>query len=165
MNDSKQNNMVTVCLTGDIDYFETETLEGCLEPLFKILRKYQAKMTLPTTAKAVADYPERAKFVLDQGHEIAVHGDVHEAFFGPLEEQIDRLEKAKQIFNDILGIVPNGFRAPRLQHDENTYLALIKTGFLYDSSQSRREVMPQLPFINKFSRDLSVFPLIKPFLR
>jgi peptidoglycan/xylan/chitin deacetylase (PgdA/CDA1 family) len=159
------NPNVTVCITGDIDYFDIETVEGCLEPYFKILEKYQVKMTIPITAKAVEDYPGRAEFILEQGHEIAIHGDVHQPFYGSVEEQGNRLEKAKQIFKDILGFIPSGFRAPWLEHDKNTYLALIRTGFLYDSSRGRREVLLDLPLINKISYDLGVFPLIKPFLR
>lgn len=165
MSSSKQMKKVTVCITSDIDYFEIETIEECLEPYFKILQEYQVKMTIPITAKAVEDYPERAEFVLKQGHEVAIHGDVHQPFYGSVEEQIDWLEKAKRIFDDILGFTPTGFRAPWLQHDKNTYLALIKTGFLYDSSQDRCEVPPLVPFINKFSYDWGVFPLIKSFLR
>jgi peptidoglycan/xylan/chitin deacetylase (PgdA/CDA1 family) len=159
------NPNVTICITGDIDYFETETVEGCLEPYFKILQKYQVKMTIPITAKAVEDYPERAEFILEQGHELAIHGDVHQPFHGSVEEQINRLEKAKQIFKDILGFIPIGFRAPWLAHDKNTYLALIRTGFLYDSSRARREILLKLPLVNKFSYDLGAFPLVKPFLR
>lgn len=165
MGTSKQNMMVTVCITGDIDYFEIETVEGCLEPLFNVLQKHQAKMTIPITAKAVKDYPERAEFILKQGHEVAIHGDIHQPFYGSVEEQVSRLEKAKQIFKDVLGFIPTGFRAPRMQHDKNTYLALIRTGFLYDSSQARNEVLLRLPFINKFPYDLGLFPWIKPFLR
>lgn len=158
------NKLINVCITGDIDYFEIETVEGCLSPLFGILQKYNAKMTLPITAKAVKDHPERAKYVLQQGHEVAVHGDVHQPFYGSVGEQVERLEKAKQIFRDILGFVPSGFRAPQLRHDANTYLALSITGFLYDSSRARNEVLLRLPLLNKFSYDLGLFPLAKPFL-
>jgi hypothetical protein len=28
---------VTVCITGDIDTFEIETIEGCLKPYFEVL--------------------------------------------------------------------------------------------------------------------------------
>lgn len=160
----QKNKAVIVCITGDIDYFEIETVEGCLLPLFGILQKYDVRMTIPITAKAVKDYPERAEYVLEQGHEVAVHGDVHQPFYGSVEEQVSRLERAKQIFRDILGILPTGFRAPEMRHNSNTYLALIKTGFLYDSSRARSEVLPRLPLINRFSYDLGLFPLAKPFL-
>jgi len=164
------SNKLTVCISGDIDSFESESVEECLEPYFKILGQYQVKVSTHITAKAVEDYPERAKFILKQGHEVAIHGDVHQPFYGSVEEQISRLEKAKSVFNNILGFIPIGFRAPWLQHNQNTYLALIKTGFLYDSSQARLEVQLRIPFIrlpffNNFSYDWAVFPLIKPFLR
>jgi len=161
----KQNNStVSVCITGDIDYFEIETVEDCLSPLLGILQKYNAKMTIPITAKAVKDHPERAEYVLKQGHEVAVHGDVHQAFYGSVEEQVDRLEKAKRIFRESLGFIPGGFRAPQLKHDKNTYLALIEADFLYDSSQGRNEVIFRLPMITGLAYDLAVFPVAKPFL-
>jgi peptidoglycan/xylan/chitin deacetylase (PgdA/CDA1 family) len=156
---------VTVCITGDIDTFEIETIEGCLKPYFQVLQRYEVKMTIPITAKAVEDYPKRAEFILKQGHEVAMHGDVHQPFYGSVEEQTKRLEKGKRIFNDILGFTPLGFRAPWVRHNGNTYLSLIKTGFLYDSSQERAEVPLWMPLIKKFPYDLRVFPLIKPFLR
>ena len=88
------NHRVTVCITGDIDDFKIETIEKCLEPYFKILQEYQVRMTIPITAKAVGDYPERAEFVLKQGHEVAIHGDVHQPFYGSIEEHTGRFEKA-----------------------------------------------------------------------
>jgi hypothetical protein len=51
-----------------------------------------------------------------------------------------------------------------LRHNENTYLALIETGFLYDSSQARKEVLLKIPMVNKFSYEMSIFPLAKPVL-
>lgn len=164
MNTKQNNKPVSVCITGDIDYFEIETIEGCLSPLFGILKKYGAKMTAPITAKAVKDHPELAEYVLEQGHEVAVHGDVHQAFYGPVEEQVARLEKAKRIFRDVLGFIPAGFRAPQSRHNRNTYLSLIAAGFLYDSSQSRNEVILRIPLITNLTYDLGVFPLAKPFL-
>jgi hypothetical protein len=159
---------VTVCITGDIDTFEIETIEGCLKPYFEVLQKYDVKMTIPITAKAIEDYPKRAEFILKQGHEVAIHGDIHEGFYGSVEEQISRLEKAKRIFNDILGRVPRGFRAPGLLHDRNTCLALSQTGFFYDSSLCRWEVPPlseKLPFLSTFPYDWGVLPTIKPFFQ
>ncbi len=164
MNTKQNNKPVSVCITGDIDYFKIETIEGCLLPFFKVLDKFNLKITFPITAKAVRDYPERAEYILKRGHEIAIHGDLHQPFSGTIEEQTERLEKAKQVFHDILGIVPKGFRAPQLKHNENTYFALINSGFLYDSSQARNEIITRIPFINGFSYDMIGFPIIKPFL-
>lgn len=113
MSTRQNKKAVSICITGDIDYFETETVEGCLSPLFRILKKYDVKMTLPITARAVKDFPERAQYVLEQGHEIAVHGDVHRPFYGTVEEQVERSKKgpryapeeARRIANIWLDIV------------------------------------------------------------
>lgn len=54
---------------------------------------------------------------------------------------------------------------------KNSYLALIKTGFIYDSSQVRAKVFPlgvpfiRLPFFNNLLYDWRVFPFVKPLLR
>lgn len=161
---------VTVCITGDIDYFEIETIEECLEPYFAVMEKYQVRITMAITAKAVKDYPDRARFVLGTGCEIANHGDIHQPFLGSVDEQVIRLKKSQEIFEDVLGITPVGFRAPWLQHDKNTYIAVKETGFLYDSSQSRDEFPYKIPFKSplfpgKFLWSLRVYPLIKPFLQ
>ena len=159
---------IIVCITGDIDYFEAEDT-NCLRAYFDILDKYQVKMTIPITAKAVKDYPDRAKFIVKNGHEVAVHGDVHQPFYGSVDDQINRLETAKKIFNAVLGFIPEGFRAPWLRHNKNTYMALSKTGFLYDSSQARHEFPYKTPrksplFADKFLYDSSAYFLLKPFL-
>ena len=62
---NKSDQTTTVCISGDIDYFELETVEGCLEPLFHILREYGVTMTIPITAKAVEDYFNLHHFVLE----------------------------------------------------------------------------------------------------
>lgn len=116
---------IIVCITGDIDYFEAEDT-NCLRAYFDILDKYQVKMTIPITAKAVKDYPDRAKFIVKNGHEVAVHGDVHQPFYGSVDDQINRLETAKKIFNAVLGFIPEGFRAPWLRHNKTHIWHLVK---------------------------------------
>jgi hypothetical protein len=177
--ESKDTNIVTtinlrektlVCITGDIDDFKKETIDECLKPYFAVLKEFNVNATIAITAKAIQDYPGRADFVLKQGHELAIHGDIHQAFYGAVDDQINRLEKAKLVFKRHFGFIPRGFRAPSLQYNRNTYRALVKTGFLYDSSHYRTEVPLRVPivkpsFINRFSYDWRMFRLAKPLLK
>ena len=70
-------NQIIACITGDIDSGENEDIR-CLTAYFDVLDKYNIKATIPVTAKAVEDYPERIEYILKRGHEIAGHGDIHQ---------------------------------------------------------------------------------------
>lgn len=155
---------VIVCITGDIDTGERETVQR-LKAYFDVLEKYGVKATIPVTAKAVEDYPERIEYIINRGHEIAGHGDVHKEFYGSVFKQVERLKKMIKIINDILDVEVKGFRAPWYKHDKNTYLALNKAGLMYDSSQKRFEIaIKGLPYIQKEYIDFKYYNLIKPVL-
>ena len=180
----------TVCITGDIDYGKLED-KNCLSSYFAILNKFDIKMTIPVTAEAVKDYPERIRYIIKYGHEIAGHGDVHTAFYGSTHDQIKRLQSMIDIIYEILeavsqfkittkrspqraldwkisirfrkisnygtaslGVKIMGFRAPWLQHNENTYVALGGVGLMYDSSMVKNELMFGSPTLRR--RDLNI---------
>jgi len=130
----------SICITGDIDYGKLED-KKCLESYFAILNKFNVKMTIPVTAEAVENYPERIRYILKCGHEIAGHGDVHKAFYGSIQDQIKRLQYMSDTIYEILGVKIKGFRAPWLQHNENTYTALGEVGLIYDSSLLRNDLI------------------------
>lgn len=130
----------TVCITGDIDDGKLED-KKCLDSYFAILNRYKIKMTIPVTAEAVENYPERMRYILKCGHEITGHGDVHKAFYEDIHDQIKRLQIMIDIIYEILGVKIKGFRAPWLQHNENTYAALSEVELMYDSSMIRNDLM------------------------
>lgn len=155
---------VTVCITGDIDTGKRETVQR-LKVYFDVLEKYGVKATIPVTAKAVEDYPERIEYIIKRGHEIAGHGDMHKEFYGSVFKQVERLKKMIKIINDVLDVEVKGFRAPWYKHDKNTYIALNKAGLKYDSSQKRFEIaFKGIPYIQKEYIDFKYYNLIKPVL-
>jgi peptidoglycan/xylan/chitin deacetylase (PgdA/CDA1 family) len=157
-------NRVITCITGDIDSGESETIQ-CLTAYFDVLDKYDIKATIPVTAKAVEDYPERIEYILKRGHEIAGHGDIHQGFHGSVSEQVRRLRSMINTINDVLGVEVTGFRAPWYKHDRNTYIALSEVGLQYDSSQKRFEIaFKRIPRIEKEYVDFKHYNLIKPIL-
>jgi len=101
-------------------------------------------MTFPVTASVLPEHHRRVEALLDAGHEIAAHGDVHRAFRGPTETQTDRLQAMQEAFERHLGFRPRGFRAPYLDHDPNTYGALAAQGLDYDSSRVCKDPMTYL---------------------
>jgi peptidoglycan/xylan/chitin deacetylase (PgdA/CDA1 family) len=157
-------NQVITCLTGDIDSGEDEDIQ-CLTTYFDVLNKYNIKATIPVTAKAVEDYPERIEYILKRGHEIAGHGDIHQGFYGSVPEQVERLKKMMNTINDVLGVEVTGFRAPWYKHNRNTYIALSKVGLEYDSSQKRFEIaFKGIPRIEKEYINFRYYNLIRPIL-
>ena len=158
-------NQVMACITGDIDSGAVEDIQ-CLTAYFDVLDKYNVKATIPVTAKAVEDYPERIEYIVKRGHEIAGHGDVHQGFYGSVPEQVKRLKKMINTINDILGVEVTGFRAPWYKHNRNTYIALSEVGLQYDSSQNRFEIaFKRIPRIEKEYMNPIIFSCVeKSFL-
>ena len=142
-----------VCLTGDIDDGE-ESLDQDLLPLLDILASHDVKMTVPTTSIVLRTHGAKIARILERGHEVAGHGDVHVAFHDPFEIQVRRLRTMIKDFESHLGVRPSGFRAPYLEHTPDTYLALAATGLRYDSSRVSRDPWSYLkaPFESGFNR-------------
>ena len=71
-----------VCITGDIDYFDTESFE-CLESYFSALESCKVTGTFFITAKAAEENPER----VEQGvKKITLNQKVIPGNFIPVEE-------------------------------------------------------------------------------
>jgi peptidoglycan/xylan/chitin deacetylase (PgdA/CDA1 family) len=81
--------------------------------------------------------PEQARWIqaAEEGHEIAVHGWIHErnsALDGPTERRL--LEQAVETLTEITGARPVGYRAPSWNFSPNTLQIVRDMGFLYESS-------------------------------
>lgn len=79
-------------------------------------------------------HPERVTELVERGHEVGLHGWVHETF-----HKLDRVD-AKRVLVDALtafraiGIEPRGFRAPGGVRGQYTVDILKELGLAYDSS-------------------------------
>ncbi|MEE4360746.1 MAG: polysaccharide deacetylase [Pseudomonadales bacterium] len=81
--------------------------------------------------------PEQAGLIQESGlgHEIAVHGWIHElntALDGPTERRL--LEQAVATLTEITGQRPRGYRAPSWNFSPNTLAIVRELGLLYESS-------------------------------
>jgi peptidoglycan/xylan/chitin deacetylase (PgdA/CDA1 family) len=154
-----------ICITGDIDYFDTET-DDCLFTYFSILKRYDIIATFFITAQAAERKPEGVNSILEHGHEVEGHGDVHEAFYGTIPEQVNRLELMNRTFRNLFDIDIKGFRAPWYQHNANTSVALQQAGLQYDCSKKRFEVaFKKIPYFSKAYIYTPFYPIAKPALR
>jgi peptidoglycan-N-acetylglucosamine deacetylase len=88
-------------------------------------------------------HPHRVEELARRGHEVGLHGWVHEKF-----ASLDKL-RAEQLLYDgtaaleRIGLRPAGFRAPGALRGEHTVPALQALGFRYDSSTGPRDPSAQ----------------------
>jgi peptidoglycan/xylan/chitin deacetylase (PgdA/CDA1 family) len=154
-----------VCITGDIDDFQKETPD-CLDRYFTVLHNFNVKGTFFITAKAAEDYPERVEHIVKHHHVVEGHGDVHQAFYGSVPVQTDRLKKMKKTFSTLFDLEISGFRAPWYKHNNNTYLAVDNAGLRYDCSKKRFEIaFKGIPFFQKKYLYTDAYPACKPMLK
>jgi peptidoglycan-N-acetylglucosamine deacetylase len=156
-----------ICLlTNDVE--TTSIINGGLRPetgikvwregiprLLELYEKYNVKSTFFFVADFARDCPDIVRMIQPYGHEVACHGFTHDykLAFDVLtyDEQVEHLNKAKKILEDIAGVEVISFRAPALRVNEFTPKALIETGFRYDSSVApqRMDIFMSLGSKNK----------------
>lgn len=137
------------CMTNDVE--TTSIVNGGLRDdagqlvlkeglprLLDLYDKYNVKATFFYIADFAKDYPEIVRMVQSHGHEIGCHGLTHEhdkAFDSmPYDMQLQHLQTAKSILEDIAGESVVSFRSPALRVNADTPKALLEAGFKFDSS-------------------------------
>lgn len=94
--------------------------------ILDLLSKHQIKATFYTTANFAQHAQAIVKRIVDEGHELASHGYVHDHFEPP------HLKMSKEILEDISQITIHGYRMARMMPvpEEEVY----KAGYVYNSS-------------------------------
>ena len=103
--------------------------------ILKLLEKRKLPASFAIPGWTVEHHTDAAKAIRDAGHEITVHGNVHEAL-DHLDEPRERevLERSLDIMQSYLGIRPTGYRSPSWDLNLWTPALLKEAGFTYDSS-------------------------------
>lgn len=103
--------------------------------LLKLLAKYDVKATFYVPAVAALTYPDEQRRVIAEGHEIGIHGWIHEVNSTlPYEAERDLMMRAADTLEKITGIRPVGLRTPSWDFSPNTLRIEKEMGVLYDSS-------------------------------
>lgn len=140
---------ITVCMTFDFDA-ESAQVRQLEEPvrvskgqfairrgiprILSLLNKHGIKATFFICGWVAEKYPELTKNLVDNEHEIAAHGYLHEAFNTlSNNEENDIIEKTTIMLNRFTKKVL-GFRAPYFKLSINTLKLLAENDYLYDSS-------------------------------
>lgn len=98
-----------------------------------MLKKYDLKVTFFLTGKWVEKYPDLAKRIADEGHEIGNHSYSHPDFTQIADEEIlEELKKTEEIIKQVTGKDPRPlFREPYGAFNEHERRVVRQAGYSY----------------------------------
>lgn len=101
----------------------------------ELLRNNGVPATFFVPAVSAIHYPDEQRALIDEGHEIALHGWIHERntlLDGDTERDLQH--RSADALEKITGIRPVGIRTPSWDFSDNTLQITVEMGLLYDSS-------------------------------
>ena len=147
----KNNARVAVALSFDSDH-ETTTLRwgdgspgklsqgeygsrAAVPRIRGVLRENNISASFFVPAVVAKLHPDEQRNLVDEGHEIGIHGWIHE-FNSTLQEADERelMLRAADVLEEITGIRPVGMRTPSWDFSQSTLSVCKEMGLLYDSS-------------------------------
>ncbi|WP_226781247.1 polysaccharide deacetylase family protein [Oceaniglobus trochenteri] len=101
----------------------------------QVLDRYDAKASFFVPAVSALLHPEEQKSLADDGHEIGLHGWIHE-LNTKLDATTERdlMHRAADTLEKVTGRRPVGMRTPSWDYSPNTLTIAQELGLLYDSS-------------------------------
>jgi len=146
---------ITNALTIDVeDYFQVSAMapyirrsewdtrecrvERNVDRILALLDKHGTRATFFTLGWVAERYPQLVRRIVAQGHELASHGYGHErASDLSRADFLHDIQHAKQLLEDIGGVVVQGYRAPSFSIGTGNLWAfdcLLEAGYRYSSS-------------------------------
>src|SRR5262245_40279595 len=142
---------VCVALSFDPDH-ETSTLrDGSVSPgrlsqgeygsrvavprILEVLKRHRIPASFFVPAVVALLHPDEQRRVIDEGHEIGMHGWIHE-WTSELPEHVERdlMRRAYETLTKITGKTPVGVRVPSWDFSPSTLKLIRELGLFYDSS-------------------------------
>lgn len=103
--------------------------------LLRVFDHYCLKQTFFLPGWCIERYPEAVEMLLEHGHEIGLHGYLHERCNDlSRDEEAYWLGRGLQAFRKHVGGTPEGWRAPLYSFSRESLDLLVDAGFDYDSS-------------------------------
>lgn len=140
-----------VALSFDVDHESNELRDGAkslsrmswgqygqrqgMPRVMALLDKYDIKASFYVPAVIAQLYPEDQRALVDNGHEIGIHGWIHELnSILPPENERDLMLRSADVLEKISGARPVGIRTPSWDFSNATLDIIREMGLLYDSS-------------------------------
>ena len=103
--------------------------------ILDLLGKYGVKASFYVPAVTALLHPDEQRRVVAEGHEIGIHGWIHELnSILPYEAERDLMLRAADVLEKTSGVRPVGLRTPSWDFSWNTLAIEAEMGLLYDSS-------------------------------
>ncbi len=103
--------------------------------ILEILKRQDVKASFFVPAVTALLYPDEQRRVVAEGHEVGIHGWIHERNSElPLAAERDLQMRSADVLETIAGIRPVGIRTPSWDFSPNTLAITREMGLLYDSS-------------------------------
>jgi peptidoglycan-N-acetylglucosamine deacetylase len=103
--------------------------------ILSVLKSHDVKATFFVPAVAALLYPDEQRQVVAEGHEVGIHGWIHERnSVLPLEAERDLQMRSSDVLERVTGVRPVGIRTPSWDFSPNTLAITREMGLIYDSS-------------------------------
>lgn len=140
-----------VALSFDSDHETNELREGGDSPgklsqgqygnrqgvprIVEILKRHNVPASFYVPAVTAMLYPDEQRNLAAQGHEIGIHGWIHERnSVLPIDAERDLMQRSFEVLKKITGVEPVGMRTPSWDFSPNTLKLAKELGLIYDSS-------------------------------
>ena len=140
-----------VALSFDSDHETNELREGGDSPgklsqgqygnrqgvprIVEILKRHDVPASFFVPAVTALLYPDEQKNLAGLGHEIGIHGWIHERnSVLPIDAERDLMQRSFEVLHKITGVAPVGMRTPSWDFSPNTLRLAKELGLIYDSS-------------------------------
>ncbi len=101
----------------------------------KLLKKHDVQATFYVPAVTALLYPDEQRRIVDDGHEIGMHGWIHELnSVLSYEAERELMMRSSETLTEITGIRPVGMRTPSWDFSPHTLKIAQEMGLEYDSS-------------------------------
>ncbi len=116
-----------------------------LPRVLKLLERHDLQATFFMPAVSAKLYAEEVRQIADAGHEVGIHGWIHE-FTSSLEKGEERMlmQQSLDTLEEIAGRRPVGIRTGSWEYSENTLELINELGLFYDSSLMADDVPYEL---------------------
>jgi polysaccharide deacetylase family protein (PEP-CTERM system associated) len=103
--------------------------------LLDLLAEAGVKSTFFVLGWIASRYPALVHRMVDEGHEVASHSDLHRRLYGlSTEELAADLSRARETLEQLTGARVLGLRAPTFSVDDRVLDCVARAGYWYDSS-------------------------------
>jgi len=103
--------------------------------ILELLARNEVPATFFVPAVTALLYPDEQRRIVAEGHEIGIHGWIHERnSVLPIEAERDLMLRSADTLESICGVRPVGMRTPSWDFSPNTLTLVREMGLIYDSS-------------------------------